>query len=179
MGENLSPRTVTLITQQFEPTTASTVISTTPYQEIKALTTSPPHVQTDWERLSNLFVLETSKHPELFDWLPTGPYDHESYTRTFDTVARHNRGAIIFAILLKGCTIRRNKHRDSGREAVIDEEVMKVADGTFAGTIGLLNTDLSRSRTEMGYVSLPVTLSSGRMHWGPSRGKIRDVHPTH
>lgn len=114
------------------------------------------HPQTDWEHLSNLYVRETSKSPELFEWLPTGPYDHESFGRRFDAAARHDRGAIILAILLKRCTMHRRSRRQDGDEGEGDDvavEVVEVDDGTFAGTIGLLNTDLSRSRTEMGHVS--------------------------
>ncbi|KAK5046685.1 hypothetical protein LTR84_007446 [Exophiala bonariae] len=114
-------------------------------------------MEADWSRLSNIFVTETSKHPELFDWLPTGPYDQESYTQTFNTVARNNPGAIIFAILLKRWTVRRERRANGGREAGDENEdggveVFEVEDGTFAGTIGLLNTDLGRSRTEMGHI---------------------------
>ena len=80
------------------------------------------------------FVQGCKDHPELFDYLPYGPFASIADFEAFYTPRMEaNRGETWFAI--------------SAKSSPSD------ADGTLAGVIGLLNASPSNASIEMGFVN--------------------------
>jgi len=94
------------------------------------------------------YVTETGiNHPELWDYFPFGPYySVEAYKTWYNNNVRQNPTIIIFAIYLKAGRIAK---RISGSNEL---ETLEVADGTFAGTTGLINASVENSSVEIGHV---------------------------
>lgn len=91
----------------------------------------------------------SSETPEIFQYLPYGPFESpEAYDRWYNNRIRPTKAAIIFAIILKAGVIRMQK------PASDEFEELKVEDGTFAGTTGLINADPNNSVVEVGNVGI-------------------------
>ncbi|KEF58655.1 uncharacterized protein A1O9_06581 [Exophiala aquamarina CBS 119918] len=118
--------------------------------------------RADWDRLCSIYVRETLPYPELFDHVSFGPFRHNNeFRRHFDVRCLQDHGTIILAIILKRCTIRKRRGGGDISGGANNVDDLEVEDGTFAGTIGLLNTDVSRSRTEVGHKPKPRRGSEG------------------
>ncbi|KIW18638.1 hypothetical protein PV08_02927 [Exophiala spinifera] len=103
-----------------------------------------------WESLSSMFVQETSKWPELFKYLPFGPFqDQARFKLWYDETFGQNESVILFAVLVKQGALEKTAtatQNDSSTTLGGSEEY------TFAGTIGMLNADVAHSRAEIGYI---------------------------
>jgi len=96
------------------------------------------------------YITETCiNHPELWEFFPSGPYESvASYKKYYDDNHRHNPITTIFAIYLKAGQVSKRKPGST------EIETIEVAEGTFAGTTGLLNASPENSTVEIGYVML-------------------------
>ncbi|KAJ9654088.1 hypothetical protein H2198_006827 [Neophaeococcomyces mojaviensis] len=102
------------------------------------------------DAIIDLYVTETSfKHPELFEYFPGGPFaSTQEYKAWYQSVVYENPASSIFAIFLKAGKIQRKN------PATGDIDVLEVANGTFAGTTGLINASVENSTVEIGHVML-------------------------
>lgn len=89
----------------------------------------------------------SSETPEVFQYLPYGPFESpEAYDQWYSNRIRPTKESIIFAIILKAGIVRKRK---PGSDQF---EELKVEDGTFAGTTGLIRADPANSVVEVGNV---------------------------
>ena len=95
------------------------------------------------------YIEETCiKSPELWKYFPGGPHSSlEAYKYWFNSTFIPTQGdaGIIFAIFLKAGSVTR--YNESGVP-----KTFQVADGTFAGTTGLLYASVNQSQAEVGHV---------------------------
>lgn len=94
------------------------------------------------------YVRETCvKHPELWDYFPGGPYESvDAYKMWYDQNQRPNPTTTILAIYLRAGQVSKQRSDSS------DVDTINVAEGTFAGTTGLLNASAENSTAEIGFV---------------------------
>ncbi|KAH2490276.1 hypothetical protein KXV28_005383 [Aspergillus fumigatus] len=102
---------------------------------------------SNFEELSATYVELSSETPEVFQYLPYGPFEsQEAYDQWYSNRIRPTKESIIFAIILKAGIVRKRK---PGSDQF---EELKVEDGTFAGTTGLIRADPANSVVEVGNV---------------------------
>ncbi|KAF9449218.1 acyl-CoA N-acyltransferase [Macrolepiota fuliginosa MF-IS2] len=83
---------------------------------------------------SNIYVQSIAPHPELFDYLPFGPFNsRKTFDPWFEERIHKQRGQIAFAIF---------------------DKTQGDSDKGFAGMIGLLNASSSHLSTEIGFVTI-------------------------
>lgn len=93
-------------------------------------------VPFDPERHSSSFVQSVAQYPELFSYLPFGPFPHRDiFDPWFEETVLKSQFNIAFAVFDK---TRRQEH--------------DYHNGTFAGMIGLLNASPKHLSTELGYI---------------------------
>ncbi|EAW23711.1 GNAT family N-acetyltransferase [Aspergillus fischeri NRRL 181] len=102
---------------------------------------------SNFEELAATYVKLSSETPEIFQYLPYGPFESpEAYDQWYSNRIRPTKESIIFAIILKAGIVRKRK---PGSDQF---EELKVEDGTFAGTTGLIRADPDNSVVEVGHV---------------------------
>jgi hypothetical protein len=101
----------------------------------------------------------SSETPEIFQYLPYGPFESlDAYDRWYSNRLRSTKAAIIFAIILKAGIIRKRKPGSD------EFEELTVEDGIFAGTTGLINADPDNSVVEVGHVGILACLPCKPTH---------------
>ncbi|KAF2493671.1 putative GNAT family acetyltransferase [Lophium mytilinum] len=94
---------------------------------------------SDYARFSSLYVSEVCKAAARnFDYLSYGPFeDTDAFGRWYEAKVRSVKSQIWFAIILKKCVIRD----------------VQIEDGTFAGTIALMDCDPDSAMAEIAHVN--------------------------
>jgi hypothetical protein len=101
----------------------------------------------------------SSETPEIFQYLPYGPFESsDAYDQWYSNRIRPTKESIIFAIILKAGIARKRKPGSD------EFEELKVEDGTFAGTTGLIRADPDNSVVEVGHVGILAYLPCRPTH---------------